>query len=259
MLTDSSWTRHDPFGFGSYVRSRLDDEDPMFSQLPESQPARHRRQLAIAASSLVHAALLWQAARLTATAHTAPVPSPEEIRIYVPAPNPERILHAVTQTRSGPSSPKFSLPVIDPIHVPTPVPLPIPGAPDHWPDRHSGFEPAGPPGSSIAGDGSPGTTSQPFMAGEVDRAAAPKPGAPTPVYPPDLQAAGIEGIVSVEFVVDSAGFADDRHIQIVSSDYPAFSVAARAVIARTRYFPAEAHGRRVAQLVEQSFVFRITR
>ncbi len=231
----------------------------MFSQLPESEPARHRRRLAIAASSLVHAALLWEAAHLTAAAHTAPVRAPEAIRIYIPVSHPERTLHSVTQKRPGPSAPEFPFPIIDPMPVAVPAPLPIPSTTDQWLERHSGSEPAGPPGPGATGDGRTATPSQPFVAGEVDRAAAPKPGAPTPVYPPDLQAAGIEGIVSVEFVVDSAGFADERHIRIVSSDYPAFSAAARAVIARTRYFPAEAHGHRVAQLVEQSFVFRIAR
>jgi len=93
----------------------------------------------------------------------------------------------------------------------------------------------------------------------VDRAAAPRPGAPAPIYPLGLQAAGIEGVVAVEFVVDSAGNADMHRVRIVSSADPAFSEAARTAIARTRYFPAEAHGRHVAQLVEQSFVFRITR
>ena len=231
----------------------------MFSQLPESQPVRHRRQLAIAASALAHAAMLWVAAHLTAVARTVPVRAQEVIPIYIPVHHPEQTVHTVLQPHTVTSTPEFPVPVIDPIPVPTPAPLPAPAAPDQWPDRRSGAEPAGPLGRGPAGDGSTGTTSQPFPAGEVDRAAAPKPGAPTPVYPPDLQAAGIEGVVSVEFVVDSAGFADERHIHIVSSDYPAFSTAARAVIARTRYFPAEAHGHRVAHLVEQSFVFRITR
>ncbi len=231
----------------------------MFSQLPESQPVRHRRGLAIAASSLVHAALLWQTARLTATARTAPVHAPEAIRIYIPVHHPERTPHFVVQTHSGPSAPDFPLPIIDPIPVAAPAPLPSPAAPDQWPDRHGGSEPAGPGTPGTAVNGSMGTTAQPFAAGEVDRAAAPRPGGPTPVYPPDLQAAGIEGVVSVEFVVDSAGFADERRIRVVSGDYPAFSAAARTVIARTRYFPAEAHGHRVAQFVQQSFVFRIAR
>jgi TonB family protein len=165
----------------------------------------------------------------------------------------------VMHPHTGPSVPEFTLPVIDPIPVPSPAPPSVPPSPDQWPDPHSGAEPAHALGPGATSNGSRGTASQPFAADEVDRAAAPRPGAPTPVYPPDLQAAGIEGIVAVEFVVDSAGFADERHIRVVSSDYPAFSAAARAVITRTRYFPAEAHGRRVAQLVEQSFVFRITR
>lgn len=231
----------------------------MFSQLPESLPAPRRRRLTIAASALVHATILWGAAHLTAAARTLPVRPPETIPYYIPVHHPEQPLHPVLHPHTGPSAPEFPVPVIDPMPVALPAPLPIPTAPDQWPDRRSGAGPADTLGPGAAGNGSRGTTSQPFAAGEVDRAAAPRPGAPTPVYPPDLQAGGIEGVVSVEFVVDSAGRADERQVRIVSSDYPAFSAAARAVIVRTRYFPAEAHGHRVAQLVEQSFVFRITR
>jgi hypothetical protein len=38
-----------------------------------------------------------------------------------------------------------------------------------------------------------------------------------------------------------------------------FTGGATDAIRRTRYFPAEVRGRHVAQLVDQSFVFRITR
>jgi outer membrane biosynthesis protein TonB len=66
-------------------------------------------------------------------------------------------------------------------------------------------------------------------------------------------------VVSVEFVVDSMGRPDVRRVRIVASDDPAFCAATRDAIARTRYFAAEVRGRKVAQLVEQSFIFRITR
>jgi TonB family protein len=231
----------------------------MFSRLPESLPAPQRRRLTIAASTLVHATILWSGAHLTAAARTVPVRRTETIPYYIPVHHPEQTPQFVVHPHTGPSAPEFPVPVIDPMPVALPSPLPIPTAPDQWPDRHTGAGPADTLGPGPASNEARGTTSQPFAVGEVDRAAAPRPGAPAPVYPTDLQTAGIEGVVSVEFVVDSSGRADARHITIVSSDYPAFSAAARDVIVRTRYFPAEAHGHRVAQLVEQSFVFRITR
>lgn len=55
------------------------------------------------------------------------------------------------------------------------------------------------------------------------------------------------------------GRPDVRRVRIVASDDPAFCAATRDAIARTRYFAAEVRGRKVAQLVEQSFIFRITR
>jgi TonB family protein len=230
----------------------------MFSELPESRPGGQRRRLTIGASALLHAAMLWAAAHLSATARPAPIHAPEVIPLYYPAHHPAPTVQSVLRPHTGPTVPIFSAPTVE-IPISLPSQLPIPATPDQWPDRLGGHQIPGQPTPGSPGDKATGTTSQPFAAGEVDRAAAPRPGAPTPVYPPDLQAAGIEGTVSVEFVVDSAGVADERRIRVVSSDYPAFAAAARAVIARTRYFPAEAHGHRVAQLVDQSFVFRITR
>jgi TonB family protein len=181
----------------------------------------------------------------------------ETIPLYVAAPRPDRSTHLVTNTGHAPVG-RIPFPTIIPLSIPVPGAPVAPALPDSWPSHPVSADVADPGTNGPTGDGH-GTVGQPFAAGEVDRAAAPRPGAPAPVYPPGLQAAGIDGVVAVEFVVDSAGNADMHRVRIVSSPDPAFSEAARTAIARTRYFPAEAHGRHVAQLVQQSFVFRITR
>lgn len=229
----------------------------MFSQLPESRSVPPRRRLAIAVSSLVHAAIVWEAMHGTAAARPAPRRIAETIPLYVAAPRPERSIHLVTNNGHAPVG-RIPFPTITPLSIPVPGAPAAPALPDSWPSHAVSPDVTDPGTSRPTGDGH-GTVGQPFAAGEMDRAAAPRPGAPAPVYPPGLQAAGIEGVVAVEFVVDSAGNADMHRVRIVSSADPAFSEAARTAIARTRYFPAEAHGRHVAQLVEQSFVFRITR
>jgi TonB family protein len=230
----------------------------MFSQLPESRSVPPRRRLAIAVSSVVHAAIIWEAMHGTAAARSAPRPIAETIPFYVATRHPERTVHLGSAPDRGHAAPPLAIPSIDPVAIPLPTAPSTPALPDSWPAHPSGAEAADSGATSLSGDGH-GTIGQPFAAGEVDRAAAPRPGAPAPVYPSGLQAAGIEGVVAVEFVVDSAGHADMHRVRIVSSADPAFSEAARTAIVRTRYFPAEAHGRHVAQLVEQSFVFRITR
>jgi TonB family protein len=229
----------------------------MFSQLPESRSVPPRRRLAIAVSSLVHAAIVWEAMHGTAAARPAPRRIAETIPLYVAAPRPERSTHLVTNTDLT-SVVRIAFPTVAPISIPVPGTPMAPVLPDSWPSHVASADATDGGTSGPTGDGH-GTIGQPFAAGEVDRAAAPRPGAPAPVYPPGLQATGIEGVVAVEFVVDSAGNADMHRVRIVSSAEPAFSEAARTAIARTRYSPAEAHGRHVAQLVEQSFVFRITR
>ena len=107
MLTDSSWTRHDRIGFALYVRWRLDNEEPMFSKLPESLPAPHRRRLAIAASALVHGAMLWGAAHLTAVARPAP-PKPEKVEIYLPVHHPDLTPRSLVSPHTDtPHAPRF--------------------------------------------------------------------------------------------------------------------------------------------------------
>jgi TonB family protein len=230
----------------------------MFSQLPESRSVPPRRRLAIAVSALVHAAIVWEAMHGTAAARPAPRRIAETIPLYVSTRHPERTAHLVSAPDRGHAAPQFVMPSIDPVTIPLPTAPFTPALPDSWPAHPSGADATDSAATRLSGDGH-GTIGQPFAAGEVDRAAAPRPGAPAPVYPPGLQAAGIEGVVAVEFVVDSAGNADMHRVRIVSSADPAFSEAVRTAIARTRYFPAQAQGRHVAQLVEQSFVFRITR
>jgi TonB family protein len=229
----------------------------MFSQLPESRSVPPRRRLAIALSSVVHAVIIWEGLHGTAAARPAPRRRAETIPFYVAAPRPERSTHLAATTDLT-SVVRIALPTVAPLSIAVPGTPVAPVLPDAWPGHPASADATHPGTGGQTSDGH-GTVGQPFAEGEVDRAAAPRPGAPAPIYPLGLQAAGIEGVVAVEFVVDSAGNADMHRVRIVSSADPAFSEAARTAIARTRYFPAEAHGRHVAQLVEQSFVFRITR
>lgn len=94
-----------------------------------------------------------------------------------------------------------------------------------------------------------------LLAGEVDEPAAVlSPQAP--VYPPTLASAGITGRVSLSFVVDTLGRAEEGSIRILSSTLPSFEEAARTSVAGTTYRPARSRGQRVRQLVQQSVLFR---
>ncbi len=124
-----------------------------------------------------------------------------------------------------------------------------------------------------AGDSPPGTrtAAQPDLPADVgaasldsvysiltvDSMATRYPGSAAPIYPPDLLAEGIEGIVFVQFVVDTSGLVDATTTRVLTSTHPGFEAAVRAALPGMQFYPAVLAGRRVRQLVEQHFQFTI--
>ncbi|HKN67353.1 MAG TPA: energy transducer TonB [Gemmatimonadaceae bacterium] len=93
----------------------------------------------------------------------------------------------------------------------------------------------------------------------VERVAWPHRDNPRPRYPSDLQRAGIEGSLVVQFVVDSTGRVDEKTLTFPSDAQPGFLRAVHDALLRSRFFPAELAGIRVRQLVQQQFTFVIAR
>jgi protein TonB len=102
-------------------------------------------------------------------------------------------------------------------------------------------------------------TSGVYMVSAVDKAAAPRPGNPAPVYPSALRSAQIEGSVLARFVVDTTGRAEPESISFPEATHVQFADAVRQSLLRSRYLPAVVSGRAVRQLVEQRFAFTLTR
>lgn len=92
---------------------------------------------------------------------------------------------------------------------------------------------------------------------EVDSTAALDPTAEGPVYPKDLMDAGVQGVVYAQFIVDSTGYADTLTMQVLEKVPSQFVQAVRTALPRMKYKAAMFAGRRVPQLVQQAFVFRI--
>ncbi len=84
-------------------------------------------------------------------------------------------------------------------------------------------------------------------------------GTKAPRYPPELRAAGVEGEVLIQFVVDTMGNAVVGSIRVLRSSHEMFSTAVITAIPTMRFVPAEVNGRKVKQLVQQPFVFAISR
>jgi protein TonB len=112
--------------------------------------------------------------------------------------------------------------------------------------------------SSATGPAGP-EPGQPFAEFMVEKAVVALEGNPPPRYPQFLAAAGVQGDVFVQFVVDTTGRVEPSSINFTRSSHRLFEGSVRDVLLRSRYAPAEFGGRRVRQLVEQAFSFNLKR
>lgn len=91
---------------------------------------------------------------------------------------------------------------------------------------------------------------------QVDRAVEVTRSSP-PRYPESLRSVNVEGAVVMRFIVSADGKVEPGSIEVVSTPHKLFGDAVRAALLNTRYRPAEAAGKAVRQMVEQTFHFRL--
>lgn len=239
----------------------------MFEQLPESRRIASRRRASGVVSAVVHAAAVGALVVVTARAEAPPIDDPvEHTLVYThqpppPAPPPTTVAPGVATSRpTVATAPDVIIPTIDavPIAIP-PVDLTRPlTSDDAWLRR-------GPGGAGLDG----GTSGTGIVAGvgsgdvlsarQVDRAVMMAAGSPSPRYPDGLRAAGIEGEVVAEFVVDTAGRVEPGSVRIVRSAHAHFEQAVREALPRLVFMPAEYAGQKVRQLVQLPFRFAVER
>lgn len=94
-----------------------------------------------------------------------------------------------------------------------------------------------------------------FLEYQVEKPVQPIPGTVNPTYPTALRAAGVEGEIRLQFIVDTAGRVEPRSLKVTHSTNELFSDAALEVVPRMTFHPAEIRGRKVRQLVELPFAF----
>lgn len=78
-----------------------------------------------------------------------------------------------------------------------------------------------------------------------------------PLYPAKLLEMKIEGGAYVQFVVDTTGMADTLSFRVISSTHPEFAQSVREALPGMRFHPAILRSKKVRQLVEQPFMFKI--
>ncbi len=231
----------------------------MFIELVESNRKAHRSAGGAIASVALHTGLIVFAIAATANARTnhGPVIVDPTV-IYVPQRTPDAsaspaaksVKPVVTKAETMPAA----APTIAPIAVTTGIPdigVALPTPEPTW--TTGAGSPSTPVGTEESGEGTTG----PLTAFEVDKAVRAFRTNRPPTYPDILRAQGIEGEVIARYVVDESGRVDMTTVEVVSATSPAFSDAVRSALQRARFQPAEAAGRKVAQLVEQRFQFRL--
>jgi periplasmic protein TonB len=233
----------------------------MFGTLLESRAKRERGTRGTVVSVALHAGLIVLAAAATARATTAPDEKPDEPLIFVDArppkvPPPE--LPTAEASEGGPIAPitVTAPPLVPPIDIPSHLPAVDLSVPEtRAEDFAGGTRRAGerPAGSSTAG-----TVGDPMFVFQVDRPVVPAGGC-APRFPEILKSANVEGEVLAQFTVDAEGRVVDGTFKPLKSTHDLFTQAVRACLGGMRFVPAEAGGQKVAQLVQQPFVFALER
>lgn len=240
----------------------------MFKHLLESKPVRARSRSAAIISLVVHVALAGTAVAATKIVvdPSGPADVPPDlvfiqpIEPAAPAPRPQ----PAEPEPAPPESPEPATPAppVPTVEVPTEVPE---GIPSVEPSTAPTAEPVigGPPSTGTPGTGEGTSTTggggEPLWADEVEKAAAPLGRQREPRYPDILRSQRIEGRVVVAFVVDERGRVEPNSIRVIESAHALFEPAVKAAVLGTRFRPAEWRGRAVRQLVQQAFVFTLTR
>jgi len=224
----------------------------MHPTLPESGRNFFQSAECAFGSILAHAVLVWFAVGLTEGSGRIP-DDEREARVFFLLP-PDRVDVRDRQTEIF----QLGRPGLDPEdgkHLVSPEEGWLSRVPAHGSrgrrDRSGARSelPFGPPSRFI-----PDTA---FSVLEVDEMVQRYESSAAPIYPRDLIAIGVEGLVQAIYVVDSVGRVDTTTIQVVYSDDPRFTTSVRTALGEMRFRPAKRAGKTVRQLVEQKFRFKI--
>ena len=234
----------------------------MLDVLLESKAVRTRRVGGTATSTLVHAAIVAGAIILTVRPDSGDARTPPKGPdiIYIAPTRQRPVGPEVPPTHSGPQA--LIRPDAPPLLVLTPPNAPSVSV-DVVVDR--GADPFGPgPGSITNGSvgglpGLGGPTDGVIEERYVDRSPRLLGKPVQPTFPSMLRERGHSGRVLVQFVVDTLGRAEMSGLQVVEASDPLFAESVRAVLARYRFTPGEAGGRKVRTLVALPFDFKLVR
>lgn len=231
----------------------------MLTHLIESRRARRRRPLLFALSAGLHAAVILAFAATSGRGDPAPAPARdrEERTIFQQMPErrsaPTRVEARCTSCQAAPAAARLPSAVDVPVGIlETVAPMFDLAAIAGGASRDMG-DPSSSASRASSGDAGLGIVD----AAVVERPALAAPGNVPPRYPESLRAAGIEGSVLVELVIDTIGRVEPGSVHILEASRPAFAAAVRAALGGYRFLPAEVGGRPVRVRVRLPFTFEL--
>ena len=235
----------------------------MLNVLLESKAVRTKRLGGTLMSVLAHGAIVTVV--IVLGMRPKPVDArmpdaPKDTIVYIPVdPRPEaprrKPTHSLVEHTEAPIP---TTPIPTPDHIPTGIPpVDVSVAPisdqteftrgistgDGGADRHGLGGPAGGVLEERYVDRSPRILGNPI----------------SPEFPTFLRERGINGRVSVQFVVDTLGRAEMRGLRVVEASDSLFAQSVRAVLGRYRFSPGEVGGQKVRTLVQLPFDFTLVR
>ena len=227
----------------------------MLERLLESRFKRERSIGGTIASVTGHTALVGAALYATAQTHVRARPADDVVHVaYVTQVQPVSTAHPPARTPLAPF--KGQRPIFVDVKIPNMSTLPIAVGPIV----------ASPPdfgGSPLDADDGVGlplpSAGGTFRADQVEKQVAVVPGGSPPRYPEALRIAGVEGQVIAVFVVNEQGRVEAESVHFLHSDSELFETEVRATLRGMRFTPAEAGGKKVRQLVQMPFVFKLSR
>ncbi|MBM3907103.1 MAG: energy transducer TonB [Gemmatimonadetes bacterium] len=232
----------------------------MFNTLLESKAPRPSVIGGGSLSGAVHVLLIWGAVVATANAGQRLQDEPQQSTRWIDVVKP-RVPEPPKPQPTAPGVPAlargFRL-LIAPLDVPDALPAIDLTRAVTRPEDYTGTGVPGGVGGGIVGI-TPVDPTQTYFDFDVEKPVVLAPGSAAPRYPELLKAAGVEGDALAEFVVDTAGRAELATFKVLQSSHELFTLAVRNALGGMRFLPAEVGGRKVKQLVRQTFVFAIQR
>jgi len=233
----------------------------MFNNLIESKRKSQRTVGETLVSIALHAVLITLAVYGTLSAGQKVVEKNRQEDVTFakapppPPPPPDQPKPPPPDVVAAPPPPKGFQVLQAPINIPDKIPdIDLSKAVTDEKD-FSGKGVAGGKANGVVG-GTPTNSDQPYFEFQVEKPALAREGNPNPKYPSMLESSRVEGKVLAQFVVDTNGRADMGTFKVLQADNELFGQSLKNVLPQWRFYPAEAGGHKVKQIVQLPVAFQ---